>query len=212
MRKLLFSAVVLVTVLSGCFVYDCGYTRNDDLVTYKAGESDKMPISYSLDFSTCFPYDSLGTPTEKSIKWKIDKALKDTGLFSEVTYGDKNSDGYHLSITYRDGGFDQNESMGRVLVYVYTLFMFPIPENYGADLQATLYLKGKPIWAVAHTEKARYIVCWYALPAGIVMNYWSVWRAIEFNLVNATLNDLTQEHIRRFIPEAEIYVNDPNVR
>ena len=186
--------------LSGCFLYDCGYTRNDDTDIYKTDASNKMPISYSLKFDTCFPAnDAPGTPTVKSIRTKIDEALKETGLFSEVSYGDKNEKGYHIEFRYNDSGFSHEEAFARAFVYVYSLFMIPIPENYSADLSAVLYLEGKPIWSVAHTEKCRYIVCWYALPAGLFFNYWSVWRSIEYNIVRSTVNDLTREHIRRYL-------------
>ena len=191
--------------LSGCFLYDCGYTRNDDTDIYKTDAANKMPISYSLKFNTCFPAnDAPGTPTVKSIRTKIDEALKETGLFSDVSYGDKNEKGYHIEFRYNDSGFSHEEAFARAFVYVYTLFMIPIPENYSVDLSAVLFLEGKPIWSVAHTEKCRCIVCWYALPAGLFFNYWSVWRSIEYNIVRSTVNDLTKEHIRRYLDPSSV--------
>ncbi|MBR4652231.1 MAG: hypothetical protein IKO72_02630 [Kiritimatiellae bacterium] len=208
--KRLFTPILFFPFLSGCFLYDCGYTRNDDTAIYKTDSSNKMPISYSLKFDTCFPAnDAPGTPTVKSIKAKIDEALKETGLFSEVSYGNRDDKGYHIEFTYNDSGFSYDEAYAKAFVYVYTLFMIPIPENYSADMSAIVYLEGKPIWSVAHTEKCRYIVCWYALPAGLVFNYWSVWRSIEYNIVRSTINDFTREHIRRYLDPNFIELTNP---
>lgn len=203
MKTLIF-ALSLLPFLSGCFLYDCGYTRNDDTTNYRIDSSNKMPISYSLKFATSLPSDSSGAPTGKSIRTKIQETLRETGLFSEVSYVDKSEKGYHIEFTYNDSGYDVDEGAMRAFFCVYTFFMFPVPINISSDLSAVLYLEGKPIWSVAHTEKCRYIVCWYALPAGLVFNYWSVWRAIEYNLVRSTINDLSQEHVRRYLGNASI--------
>lgn len=209
MKKLI-SLSMILPILSGCFLYDCGYTRNDDLAIYKTDAANKVPITYSLNFATCFPAnDAPGSPTVKSIKTKIEESLKESGLFSEVSHGDKSENGYHVEFTYNDSGFSHEEAYARAFLYVYTLFMIPIPENYSADLSAVVYLEGKPLWSVAHTEKCRCIVCWYALPAGLVLNYWSVWRSIEYNIVRSTVNDLTKEHIRRYLDPATVRLTNP---
>ena len=208
--KKLFVSSVLLPFLSGCFLYDCGYTRNDDAAIYKTDQSNKMPISYSLKFNTCFPAnDAPGSPTLKSVKAKIEESLKETGLFSEVLYGDKDDKGYHIAFTYNDSGFSHDEAYARAFVYAYTFFMIPIPENYSADISAVVYLEGSPIWSVAHTEKCRIIVCWYALPAGLIFNYWSVWRSIEYNIVRSTINDFTKEHIRRYLDPDSVELTNP---
>ena len=205
MKKLIL-ALLFLPFLSGCFLYDCGYTRNDDTDIYKTDASNKMPISYSLKFDTCFPAnDAPGTPTVESIRTKIDEVLKETGLFSEVSYGDKNEKWYHIEFRYNDSGFSHEGAFAKASVYVLcALFMIPISESYSADLSAVLYLEGKPIWSVAHTEKCRCIVCWYALPVGLFLNYWSVWRSIEYNIVRSTVNDLTKEHIRRCLDPSSV--------
>lgn len=209
MKKLFVMAIIL-PLLSGCLLYDCGYTRNDDTAIYKTDSLNKMPISYSLRFDTCFPSnDAPGSPTLKSIKAKIEETLKGTGLFSEVSYGDKDEKGYHIEFTYNDSGFSHDEAFARAVLYVYTFFMIPIPENYSADISAIVYLEGKPVWSVAHTEKCRVIVCWYALPAGLILNYWSVWRSIEYNLVRSTINDFTKEHIRRYLDPNSVELTNP---
>ena len=207
--KKLFVTVILIPFLSGCFLYDCGYTRNDDTAIYKTDASNQIPISYSLKFATCFPSDAIGTPTAKSIKAKIEESLKEAGLFSEVSYGDKDDKGYHIEFTYNDSGFSYDETNARAFTYIYTFFMIPIPENYSADISAIAYLEGKPIWSVAHTEKCRIIVCWYALPAGLILNYWSVWRSIEYNIVRSTINDFTKEHVRRYLDPNSVELTNP---
>ena len=208
MKKLI-SLLIILPVLSGCFLYDCGYTRNDDTAVYKTSAANKMPISYSLKFDTSLPPDSMGSPTAKSIRTKIDEVLKESGLFSEVTYGDKSEKGYHIEFTYNDSGMSQEEMMGRAFLYVYTLCLFPIPENISCDLSAVVYLEGKPIWSVAHTEKCRCIVWIAGLPAGLILNYWSVWRSIEYNIIRSTVNDLTKEHIRRYLDSASVELTNP---
>ena len=208
--KNLLIALLILPLISGCFLYDCGYTRNDDTAIYKTDASNKMPISYSLRFDTCFPANDFpGTPTVKSIRTKIDEALKETGLFSEVSNGDKDEKGYHIEFRYNDSGCYLQYEVTRALVSTITLYMIPVPANYSADLSAVLYLEGKPIWSVAHTEKCRYIVCWYALPAGLFLNFWSVWRFIEYNLVRSTVNDLTREHISRYLDSTTVDLTNP---
>ena len=211
MKKLVLT-FLLLSFLSGCFLYDCGYTRNDDTAIYKTDASNKMPISYSFEFDTSLPYDSSGSPTEKSVRTKIEETLKETGLFSEVYYGDKKEKGYHIDFTYKDSGFKKEEAVARAFLYAYTLFMIPIPEHVSCDLSAVLYIEGKPIWSTAHTEKCRCIVCWYALPAGLILNYWSVWRSIEYNIVRATINDLTKEHVRRYLDPSSVELINPSNR
>lgn len=209
MKKSLLT-LLLLPFLSGCFLYDCGYTRNDDSDIYKTEASNKMPISYSLKFDTSLPFDSLGSPTDKSIRTKIEEVLKDTGLFSEVCYGDKSEMGYHIDFIYNDSGYKEEEAFARALIYVYTLFLIPIPEQISSDLSAILYLEGNPIWSTAHTEKCRYIVWIGALPAGLVLNYWSVWRSIEYNLVRSTVNDLAREHTRRYLDPSSVELTNPS--
>lgn len=209
--KRIASLSLATMLLSGCFLYDCGYTRDDDTAIYKTDSSNKMPITYSLNFATSLPPGSPGSPTEKSIRTKIYETLNQTGLFSSVSYGDKSENGYHLEFTYNDCGYNEEEAMARAIIYVYTLFMIPIPEEISSDLSAVLYLEGKPIWSVAKTEKCRCIVCWYALPVGIVCNYWSVWRAIEYNIVRAVINDATKEHIKRYLDPSSVELTNPRI-
>ena len=206
--KKLFLILLLALFLSGCFLYDCGYTRNDDPAIYKLDAENKMPISYSLKFSTSLPSDSIGSPTDKSIRTKIEESLKESGLFSEVLYGDKTEKGYHIEFTYNDSGMTQEEMMARAFLYVYTLFLIPIPENVSCDLTAVLYLEGRPIWSAAHTEKCRCIVWIAGLPAGIILNYWSVWRSIEYNIIRSTVNDLSQEHIKRYLDPSTVKLSN----
>lgn len=206
--KKLFLNLLLASFLSGCFLYDCGYTRNDDTAIYKLDAENKMPISYSLKFSTSLPPDSIGSPTDKSIRTKIEESLKESGLFSEVLYGDKTEKGYHIEFTYNDSGMTQEEMMARAFLYVYTLFLIPIPENVSCDLTAVLYLEGRPIWSAAHTEKCRCIVWIAGLPAGIILNYWSVWRSIEYNIIRTTVNDLSQEHIKRYLDPSTVKLSN----
>ena len=203
MKKFI-QTLLLLPFLSGCFLYDCGYTRNDDTDIYKTDAANKMPISYSLKFGTSLPFDAPGSPTDKSIRTKIEEVLKDTGLFSEVYYGDKGEKGYHIDFTYNDSGYKQEEEAARAVFCGYTLLLIPVPEQFSCDLSAVLYLEGKPIWSTAHTEKCRCVIWIGALPAGFVLNYWSVWRSIEYNIVRATVNDLTKEHIRRYLDPSSV--------
>ena len=206
--KKLFLILLLASFLSGCFLYDCGYTRDDDTAIYKLDAENKMPIPYSLKFSTSLPPDSIGSPTGKSIRTKIEESLKESGLFSEVLYGDKTEKGYHIEFTYNDSGMTQEEMVARAFLYVYTLFLIPIPENVSCDLTAVLYLEGRPIWSAAHTEKCRCIVWIAGLPAGIILNYWSVWRSIEYNIIRSTVNDLSQEHIKRYLDPSTVKLSN----
>ena len=203
---------LLLPFLSGCFLYDCGYTRNEDTGSYRIDPSNKMPLSYSLKFDTSLPSDSPGSPTDRSIRTKIEEVLKETGLFSEVHYGDRVKEGYHIDFTYNDSGYDKKEASARMFLYVCTLFLVPFPEQISSDLSAVLYLEGKPIWSTAHTEKCRYIVWIGALPAGLALNYWSVWRSIEYNLVRATVNDLAKEHVRRYLDSSSVELIKPSNR
>ena len=203
MKKFILSSLFL-PFLSGCFHYDCGYTRNDDTDIYKTDASNKMPISYSLKFDTSLPFDYPGSPTVKSIKTKIETTLKETELFSEVYYGDEGEKGYHIDFTYNDSGFNREEENARAFLCGYTLLLIPVPAQFSCDLSAVLYLEGKPIWSVAHTEKCRRVIWIGALPAGLVLNYWSVWRSIEYNIVRSTVNDLTKEHIRRYLDPSSV--------
>ena len=200
---------LFASFLSGCFLYDCGYTRNDDTFIYKTDAANKMPISYSLKFATSLPSDSPGSPTYKSIRTKIEETLKETGLFSQVYCGDKGNEGYHIDFTFNDSGYNEEEAAARGFVSVYTLFLIPIPEHVSCDMSAVLYLEGNPIWSTAHTEKCRCIVWIGALPAGFVLNYWSVWRSIEYNIVRATVNDLAKEHIRRYLDPSSVKLTNP---
>ena len=209
MKKLL-TVLLLAPFLSGCLLLDCGYTRNDDTAIYQTGESNKIPLTYSLKFDQCSPLDRFfGAPTITSIRTKIEKALKETGLFSEVLYDDKGKEGYHIEFTYKDSGCSDEKYFGIILISTYTLYMFPIPINFSADLSAIVYLEGKPIWSVAHTEKCRYILCWYALPVGLFLNYWSVWSAVEKGIVRATVNDFAKEHIKRYLDPASVRLTNP---
>lgn len=209
--KRLLAVLLLLPFLSGCLLYDCGYTRDGNVITYQTEAQSKLPISYSLRFDTCFPPDDEpGTPTSRAIRTKIEEALKATGLFSEVFYEDNNKGGYHIEFTYRDFGYDSEVADARMALYFCTLFMLPLHEDYSADLSAVLYLKGEPVWSIAHAEKCRYVYCWYALPAGLFLNYWSVWSVVENGIVRATVNDFAKEHIKRYLDPASVRLTNPD--
>jgi len=209
--KRLLAVLLLLPFLSGCLLWDCGYTRNDDTAIYQTGESNKIPLTYSLNFDHCSCLDShAGAPTIKSIRTKVEETLKETGLFSDVLYDNKGKVGYHVEFTYKDAGNSYDQAVFWGIVCAYTLCSIPIPENYSADLSAVVYLEGKPVWSVAHTEKCRLIHCWYALPFGLFLNYWSVWSAVENGIVCATVNDFAKEHIKRYLDPASVRLTNPD--
>ena len=67
-------------LLTGCIVWDAGYTDNVPVERYEIDVGERIPITYSVSLKM-ERSDIIAAPDWKSLKDKIGKALKDSGLF-----------------------------------------------------------------------------------------------------------------------------------
>ena len=78
-------SLALLGGLSGCVIWDAGYTENKPVSRYVVPPADKFPITYSVSMSAERD-DVLALPEVKGLRKKIEDALLATGMFSEVSY------------------------------------------------------------------------------------------------------------------------------
>ena len=78
-------SLALLGGLSGCVIWDAGYTENKPVSRYVVPPADKFPITYSVSMSAERD-DVFALPEVKGLRKKIEDALLATGMFSEVSY------------------------------------------------------------------------------------------------------------------------------
>lgn len=201
--KFLFVVLTLLTV-SGCVNWDAGYTENKPVRRYSVSSLDKVPITYSVSMKSERD-DVTALPDIQSLRKNIERALKETGMFSEIHYGVKGgSDSYHIEFSFHQGGTSIEDSMAAGIVAGYTLLLVPVWEIITFDGSAVLSLQGKPIYSTAKAEEMRCVVWLPLAPVGIFMNSWSVWHYLEKGAVNALCDAIAQEHKKRFLKNSNV--------
>ena len=198
-RNTLMYISCLLLLVTGCIVWDAGYTDNVPVARCKIDVGERIPITYSVSLKM-ERSDVIAAPDWKGLKDKIGKALKDTGLFSEVTYtqaDDRTS--YHIAFDFRQSGMSESDSMAVGLLAGCTLLLVPTGEVLTFDSMARLSLQGVPIYSTGKPEEIRCLICLPMAPAGIFMNSWAVWHFLENGSINSMVNDIVQFHRKRFL-------------
>lgn len=202
MRKL--HAIWLAIALSGCMMFDAGYTDNDDVRKFSIPSEEKIAITYSVSVDL-ERGDIFAAPTVAEVSGLVSDALNKSGVFSRVCgVSQKNDRGYHVELSLKQSGMSIEQSMGVGMLAGYTLLLVPTAEVITFDVTATLYLKGKPIYATAKAEEMRCIIWLPMAPIGMFMNSWTVVDAIEKGSVNSAINDIVQEHNRRYLSNVNV--------
>lgn len=193
-------------VLTGCVIWDAGYTENRPISRYLLSADDKIPISYNVSVKTeRNDDDDMALPTWKGMREKIEDALLSSGMFSEVAYAEKGGeDSYHVEFSFRQSGTSAEDAQKIGLLAGYTFVLVPTGEILTFDGSAILSIKGKPIYSTAKAEELRRLVWLPMAPIGLFMNDWAVWHYAELGTVNALCEDIVQEHRRRFLQNVEI--------
>ena len=199
MRSKIFILSIVLCGLTGCMIWDAGYTTNLPVTTNTIDSFYQTPITYTV---TC-KYrrnDIFAFPTEKSLRDKIEKALKRTGLFSSVRYGQESDKAaYHIEFTFYQGGTRISQSARIGMFAGYTLCLIPCGETFTFDGAAKLYLQGGAIFSTAKAEQERCMIWLPLAPIGLFMNSWTACSAMENGTVNALVEEVANEHKRRFL-------------
>ena len=198
--------IVLALFCYGCVEWDAGYTENRNIDRYLTAVDNQIPLTYSIQYVRS-RFDEPGMPDDKCLREKLESALIGTGLFSEVSYGDKGGeDSYHIEFHFRQDGMTIDQSVGLGLALGCTLVLVPMCEVFTLDGSAILFLQGKPIYSTAKAEEFRRLWWLPVLPAGIILNPWSVWNCIEHGNVNALVNDISVFHNERFLKDVDVEI------
>ena len=193
-------SLALLGGLSGCVIWDAGYTENKPVSRYVVPPADKFPITYSVSMSAERD-DVLALP-----EVKIEDALLATGMFSEVSYGAKGGqDSYHIDFSFRQSGVCEAQSIEVGFLAGYTLLLVPMGEVLTFDGSAVLSLQGKPLYSTAKAEEIRCLIWLPLAPIGLFMNSWTVWNALETGSVNALCEAISHEHKRRYLKDSDIF-------
>ncbi len=196
----------LALVMTGCVLWDAGYTENKPVSMYFVPQEDKVPISYSVSVEIeRDDDDEVAFPTWSGLREKIEEALRATGMFSEVAYAAKmGDDSYHIEFAFRQSGTSVDAAQKIGILAAYTFLLVPTGEVLTFDGSAVLSIKGKPIYSTAKAEELRRLIWLPMAPAGIFMNDWVVWHFAEKGTVNALCEEIAQEHRRRFLQNTKI--------
>ena len=188
--------------MSGCAIWDAGYTRNGPVVRYSVSEKDKTPITYSVSIKT-LRENIFAAPNYKGLRLKIEDAFRETGLFSEVIYGEKGgSDSYHAEFIFQQAGVTAEQSMGVGMLAGYSLLLIPAWEVFTFDGTAVLSIQDKPIYSISQAEEVRCLIWLPMTPVGLFMNAWTVWHFVEKGTVNALVNEIALKHKNSFLKES----------
>ena len=197
-------AVLALLIVSGCAIWDAGYTENKPVRRNSVPSVDKVPITYSVSMKS-ERGDVIALPDIESLRKNIQRALKETGMFSEIHYGAKGgADSYHIEFSFHQGGTSIEDSMAAGIVAGYTLLLLPVWEVITFDGSAVLSLQGKPIYSTAKAEEMRCVIWLPLAPVGLFMNSWSVWYFLEKGSVNALCDVIAQEHKKRFLKDSNV--------
>ncbi len=203
LSKIILAVLALLSV-SGCAIWDAGYTENKPVRRYSVPSVDKVPITYNVSMKSERD-DVIALPDIESLRKNIERALKETGMFSEIHYGAKGgADSYHIEFSFHQGGTSIEDSMAAGIVAGYTLLLLPVWEVVTFDGTAVLSLQGKPIYSTAKAEEMRCVIWLPLAPVGIFMNSWSVWHYLEKGSVNALCEAIAQEHKKRFLKDSNV--------
>ena len=201
--RIMFAVLMLLTV-SGCAIWDAGYTENKPVRRYSVPSVDKVPITYSVSMKS-ERGDVIALPDIESLRKNVERALKDTGMFSEIHYGIKGgADSYHIEFSFHQGGISIEDSMAVGLLAGYTFLLVPVGEVFTFDGSAVLSLQGKQIYSTAKAEEMRCVIWLPLAPVGLFMNSWSVWHYLEKGSVNALCETIAQEHKKRFLKDSNV--------
>jgi len=199
MKSRFLAAVAIAAILTGCMVWDAGYTENNDIIETQLSVDDRVPISYDVVLGLERD-DIIAAPEIQELRDKIEAGLKGTGLFSEILYGKGDAeDSYHISFRFRQSGMTEEDSIGVGMLSGSTLLLVPTVEIVTFDGTAILSLKGEPIYSTAKAEELRCLIWLPLAPAGLFMNSWTVWHYAEKGMVNALVNDIAMYHKKRFL-------------
>ena len=192
-------ALLAVACLSGCIAWDADYTVNSPVRNGVVRVEERIPIGYSIVLRR-EGEEVVASPDLPGLRAKIEAALKETGLFSEISYGEKGlEDSYHLTFRFRQGFVAEDPSSVLGLLSGCTFTAIPNVEISTFDGIAELALKGKLIYSAARAEEVRYFIWLPMIPAGLFMNSWSAWDSAETGTVNALVNDVADFHRRKFL-------------
>lgn len=195
-----------VLLLSGCAIWDAGYTENKPVTSYRVSDADRVPITYSVSMKS-ERSDVFALPDQKGLCNKIENALRETGMFSEIQYGAKRgTDSYHIEFSFHQAGTSVEDSIAIGLLAGYTFLLVPTGEVFTFDGTAVLSLQGKPIYSSAKAEEIRCLIWLPMAPLGLFMNSWTVWHFLEKGSINALCESIAEEHKRRFLNNADIAV------
>lgn len=201
MKNKFIVVVAFAMTFAGCMIWDAGYTENKSVIEAQIPFDERVPISYDLALEL-ERSDIFAEPEIQELREKVEQGLKDSGLFSEISYGKGNAnDSYHVSFLFRQSGMTVEDSMGVGLLAGYTLLLIPTGEVFTFDGSAVLSLKGEPIYSTAKAEEIRDIIWLPLAPLGLFMNSWTIWHYAELGTVNALVNDIAEYHKKYFIDD-----------
>lgn len=199
---------LLALVMTGCVLWDAGYTENKPVSMYSVPQEDKVPISYSVDVSVEIERDDddkMAFPTWAGLREKIEKALRATGMFSEIVYAAKGGeDSYHIEFRFHQAGTSAEDAQAIGFLAGCTFLLVPTGEILTFDGSAVLSIQGKTIFSTAKAEELRRLIWLPMAPIGVFMNDWVEWHFAEKGTVNALCEEIAQEHRRRFLQNAKI--------
>ena len=159
---------IVLSLLTGCICFDCGYTPNQDIKRYSYSENDKYPVTYSIDLGSS--KDGFAHYLVLSdLRDKIEERLKETNLFSEVRYvSQREKDGYHIDFNFSPGGLSSNQQAALGLVAGYTFLTVPVWDDSFLDLQTIVYTNNEKAFSICSAEKGRCLIWLPLLPIGFL--------------------------------------------
>ena len=197
--KILFGAA-LMTTLSGCMMWDAGYTGSRPVTTFAVPRERRVPVTYSITLAA--DMEETGGPTEEGLSKRIREALRATGLYSAISRtgpeAAADANGHHIAFEFQKREITGDGAETMQVLSGCTLAAIPAMSYTAFDGKAVVSRQGKAAYATVKAEETRTLIWAPALPIGLFMNAWAVWSHVESGTVNALVNDVAAEHRRAF--------------
>lgn len=179
--------------LNGCVTVPQSYTPSTSLNINTC--HDKYDISYSLSYISDGDV-STGRASESRMREIIEKQLKQSNYFSNVTYKDPaEKSHYHIHFIAHYSMCPVDESTEHGYFAGDTLFLIPTWQNMYLDLSAFLIRDNRKVYSVSTSENLRCYIWLPLAPFGLIWNNWISWTVQEKKCVNYLLNSITDFQI-----------------
>lgn len=194
---------LLLPLMGGCILYDCGYTSNDSVREYEVNAWQKVPVSFSIELSSRCAIDYLDesewSTSRLTLSRKVKEALEETALFSTVQeQPEELPGGYHFTFRFVLSTMDNSKVSSLGTFAGSTLFLIPAWIDAGFDGTAVVHLRTHTVYSIGAAEKIKCFIWLPLMPLGLFANEAVAWHFTEKGVINHLVNRVAAYHYETY--------------